>query len=296
MPDRFYQQLTRILGSTLLLLPLWVQAQTDNWYRVELLIFSNPAGSASEEWEATPELAYPELTRFLSDPDQSVTASPGEGASALFAPPQQDPGDPDTTGHNPARPEPFATLPATEQEFRGTAAQMQRSGRYRKLFHQAWAQPIGRQSEALSIVLDRSGDEEQWPALQGTIKLYVSRYLYLETNLWLNTSGEYLQSSWRMPAPPLGPATTVSIDEFLLSEPEPLPQQPSPTHDVQAAQFSPLEVPSDMEALEPVYPYAHAVLLKQTRRMRSKEVNYIDHPMFGVVVKVTPLSTAEPGS
>jgi hypothetical protein len=51
-----------------------------------------------------------------------------------------------------------------------------------------------------------------------------------------------------------------------------------------------------MEESGPVYPYAHAVLLKQTRRMRSKEVNYIDHPMFGVVVKVTPLSLPEPGS
>jgi len=37
-------------------------------------------------------------------------------------------------------------------------------------------------------------------------------------------------------------------------------------------------------------------LLNQTRRMRSGEVNYIDHPMFGVVVKVTParMPAAEP--
>ena len=43
----------------------------------------------------------------------------------------------------------------------------------------------------------------------------------------------------------------------------------------------------------PVYPYRHAILLQQKRRMRSTEVHYIDHPRLGVVVKLTPLSTDE---
>ncbi len=42
----------------------------------------------------------------------------------------------------------------------------------------------------------------------------------------------------------------------------------------------------------PVYPYRHAVLLDQTRRMRSNETHYIDHPLLGVVIKFTPI-TAE---
>ena len=42
--------------------------------------------------------------------------------------------------------------------------------------------------------------------------------------------------------------------------------------------------------------WRHAVLLSQTRRMRSNEVNYIDHPMFGVVVKVTPVTVPEAGA
>ena len=47
-----------------------------------------------------------------------------------------------------------------------------------------------------------------------------------------------------------------------------------------------------VEAVAPVYPYRHAVLLQQTRRMRSGEVNYIDHPMLGAIIKFTPV-TAE---
>ncbi len=274
MPERFYKRLTRVLSSSLLLLPLWTQAQTDTWYRVEMLIFSTPAGSAAEAWEATPKLAYPKLTRFLADRGHPSVASPLSAPSQLT---------------------PFVTLPSSQREFRGAAARMQRNGRYRILFHQAWTQPIGSQSRAQPIVLDQSGDEGQWPALQGTIKLYVSRYLYLETNLWLNTNGEYLQSAWRMPPPPLGPPSSAA-DQFPQTGPEPLPVEPSLTPQVQAAQFDSQGISLDIAASGPEYPYRHAVLLNQTRRMRSREVNYIDHPMFGVVVKVTPLKIAEADS
>ena len=37
----------------------------------------------------------------------------------------------------------------------------------------------------------------------------------------------------------------------------------------------------------PDYPWRHAVLLQQTRRMRGGELHYIDHPMFGLLIKVT---------
>ncbi len=37
----------------------------------------------------------------------------------------------------------------------------------------------------------------------------------------------------------------------------------------------------------PIYPWRHAVLLKQKRKMRSNEVHYIDHPALGLVIKLT---------
>jgi hypothetical protein len=294
MPYRFYKSLTPLFGSLLLLLPLYTQAQNERWYRVEMLIFSNSGGSTSEEWEATPTLTYPATARSLTDSDhQSATGTLGERTSPPFAPAVE--GGPDSNAEidRPRRPTPFVTLPDTQLEFRRAVAQMQRNGRYRKLFHKAWTQPIGRKSEARSIVLDRSGDTGQWPALQGTIKFYVSRYLYLETDLWLNTSGEYLESSWRMPPPPLGPRSAASFGEMTQSEPVPFPAvPPSPADQVNPAEVYPVEALPEVEE-ELAYPYRHAVLLQQTRRMRSKEVNYIDHPMFGVVVKVTPLAAVE---
>ena len=75
MPDLPTTQSTRFCLSVLLLFPLAVSAQSENWYRVELLVFAHPAAGASEQWEPTPDLAYPDTSRFLVYPgEQSVSA------------------------------------------------------------------------------------------------------------------------------------------------------------------------------------------------------------------------------
>ena len=38
------------------------------------------------------------------------------------------------------------------------------------------------------------------------------------------------------------------------------------------------------------WPWKHAIVHRQARRMRSNEVHYLDHPVIGVVVKVRPAS------
>ena len=307
-------------------------AQDDRWFRVELLVFSHESKQTAEQWDPTPTLVYPGAGRFLVEPQrikhnlaqhradsvvdefgrQILTIVPEPGADK---PPKT---NDNTTSDIPRagggidagadlaapntsaiaetqpvmlRPTPFVALPNAQLEFRGKAAYMQRSGRYQTLFHQTWVQPVANQAKALPIILDRSGDTGQWSRLQGSITLYLSRYLHLETNLWLNTPGEYLPGEWRMPAPPLGPPSLI-IEE--LPEPENIAQQWA-TADEQATALpeTGVDITESEADMGPVYPYRHAILLQQKRRMRSTEVHYIDHPRLGVVVKVTPLSTQE---
>lgn len=344
-------------------------ALDERWFKVELLVFSHEAptahtATAAEQWEPTPELAYPGAARFLVDPKQvqaNLKQYPGDStvdefgrqlvtiqaetdapqpntAARVTAPARPAPLQPvyevpataaapvgsaqtraATTADTPAAarltvPTPFTVLPSQQREFRGKAAYMQRRGLYSTLFHQSWLQRVAAQAQSLPIVIDRSGDSGQWPRLQGSVKLYLSRYLHLETNLWLNTHGEYLPGNWQMPAPPLGPPSLVIED---LSTPEPLPgmvayqdtgaaaptaqdtvDTASPTASgVEAAPTTEAVQPEDVveEMVEegPVYPWRHAVLLQQKRRMRSNEVHYIDHPLLGIVIKITPVSAEE---
>jgi hypothetical protein len=177
--------------------------------------------------------------------------------------------------------------PVSELEFRGKAAFMQRTGRYATLFHETWVQPVADPENAVPLVIDRSGDLQDWPRLQGSVRLFLTRFLHLETTLWLNTDGSYLPGDWRMPAPPLGPASLVVI------EPAPLEPLDSglPDYGLGVAEDeAQTNIPAESG---PEYPWRHAVALNQSRRMRSTEVHYIDHPLLGLVIKLTPLTEEE---
>ena len=279
MLDRTNHYFLRCLICVVLATANCSLAEDDRWYRVELMIFSHVGGESAEQWDPTPELVYPETARFLINSEQ-LNAAAGE-----LYPLQDKP----TATVLPALPTPFVILGNSEQEFRGKAAYMQRSGRYRILFHETWLQPVTERSRALPIILDQSGDTGEWPELQGSIQLHLSRYLHLETNLWLNTNGDYLPGSWRMPAPPLGPSSTTEEpqESDLYASTEESGSEPTPEESWQEASPEEAEVPG------PVYPFRHAILLQQKRRMRSTEVHYLDHPMLGVVAKLTPLTAQD---
>lgn len=314
----------RKLLACLLLLALPAESQqAQRWYAVELIVFAQPGGSGAEQWEAEPTLAYPGAARFLLQPDRLAAALAEHDGSArldefgrlLITVPDPAPAPPaDATSAAASQATPdqaaelptaFLTLPAARREFRGKAAYMERNGGYRILFHEIWAQPVVAESAALPIVLDHSGDEQRWPQLQGSVRLHLSRYLHLETNLWLNTMGEYLPGSWRMPAPPLGPpALVVEAPEPPLTAPE-AQGAPATEYVTISGDGAVIAGRADQQddtlsaflggeqaqpdAAQPLYPFRHAVPHQQKRRMRSNEVHYIDHPMLGVIVKLTPL-------
>ncbi|MEM1111092.1 MAG: CsiV family protein [Pseudomonadota bacterium] len=368
------------------------------WYRVELLVFSNPADNGGEVWPPTPPLAYPEDFRFLVDPDrlesnleallearrvdESLAADAGleewpqaesdvdaKGIQTitLLLPPDpeaeledavdsanstetvEQPAPADETGAPasdasaspveglvnaiedaapgaddeilpPPRPSPFILLPQEQLEFAGAARQMQRRSNRRVLFHEAWLQPVAERESAIPIVIDRSGDSQDWPELQGSLLLYVSRFLHVESNLWLNTPGSYLPAVWSMAPPPLGPESLRVVEpelaeSDLVDATSALPWYEqaargddgslSTLSETEAAAVSqngltPAEVDAteeDMtiaeEALGPVYPWRHAVYLDERRRMRSNEVHYLDHPLIGLIIKLTPIEPEE---
>ncbi|MHA7815214.1 MAG: CsiV family protein [Pseudohaliea sp.] len=263
------------------------------------------------------------------------------------------PGDPNDPGTAPDPNTPPPLPPAfTALDTRALpAARLARDDGYEVLWHQAWLQPLTAEADAIPLLLDRSGDPDQapWPRLQGSVRLYLSRYLHLETALWLNTEGSYLPEGWQADAPPLAPAS-------LALEPAPLPRRdpaeallagepprpdahlaegtptrdgpprPGPegeeTADAQRKGLLPGEpglaaraagsaepgAGGDTPGAEPGaksqrlpedpnaaggWPWRHSIVLEAERRMRSEETHYLDHPLFGVVVRLEPLAPAE---
>lgn len=282
------------------------ETEEDRWYNVELIIFSrtSPAAANSETWEPLPELRYPDRYRILGYPESEtaeenpqlvpVQTTARRLKDKLSFEQTLDPNQIPPIESRP-RPTPFVRLGQDQWEFAQRARRMAQSGRYEILFHESWNQPFVSRQLTRPILLDLSGYLQDWPKLQGSIKLYIARYLHLETNFWVNTMGSYLPGDWQMPAAPLGPspypvAQGDEVSEEILSQDQiESTERTTDADSVPSFSFE-LEDPVD---IGPIYPWRHAVVLKQKRKMRSKEVHYIDHPMMGVIVLVTPITSEE---
>lgn len=291
-----------------------------NWYRVEIIVFSYGSALAqeSEKWPLLPPLAYParlqrlskdsletdgetpwklitiedsipradlELDRKTSsmqrDPDEAPLQ---QAASAVAGAPAE------VTARQlpliPAATEvpdhylvlrPFTLLDDSALEL--NSRRLQRNQGRRILFHAGWYQPLRSREDTEPLLIEGSRRKGDYPDLQGTIRLYVSRYLHLETDLWLNTPGDYLPADWKMPNPPLAPEALHTDQHFFRV------QLPTDWHYRPFAGGYSYGV---QQKPEPEYGWRHAVTLKQKRRMRSGELHYIDHPLLGLLIKVTP--------
>jgi len=151
----------------------------------------------------------------------------------------------------------YRWLEADALQLRPHARQLARGGAQRILFHGAWQQPVPARDAPEPILL-LSG--ARLPAdlygpplqrLQGTVAVTLGRFLHVAARLWLHE-----------PAATLAPEALVR-----------------PTSG-QAALAGRLR-----QALAPSY-----FELDESRRVRSEELHYLDHPRFGVLVQVLPVT------
>lgn len=281
-----------IFFRTLLFLMLFFSvnsANAEKWYQVELVVFAtdNSAALEQEQWPLLPKLKYPDRQGFLVYPEvvaleklkpaQTVTVD--EFGRIVI-----DLGQQPSLDQEPIQDtlQAFYVLPDEQRTLNQEVSALTHSGQRELLFHQSWIQPVTNKQTALPIVLDNSGDTDTWPRLQGTVTLYLSRYIHLNANLWLNTYGNYLEHpTWKMPAPPIGPKSIIIKESDNYEPPVSGTALLRGEHETEEVDYA------------PVYPWRHAIALQQNRRMRSGEVHYLDNPAFGVIAKVTPIEVVE---
>ncbi len=266
--------LTALLGT-----PVWAadaKPATTKFYTVELVIFqqTDPAVMEAEQWPTHSDLSAPE--RFVT------LGAIESGATASMPAPYRN----------------FTPLPAADMQLDGAVRLMEKSSRYRILMHIGWHQPGLDAAKALPIWIQQTqggdgspsdaGTVSTMPAtpmpnaaadasalstspstpapvvpnLQGTIRLHLSRYLHLSFDL-----------DYTVPAP----AGTTSA-------PAPTPAMPA---NVAADTSQPLPAVAGNLSVKP-QPNKVVFILNEQRRVRSGELNYFDHPAFGILALVTP--------
>lgn len=276
------QLITLFMASIIALatsLSTQAQGRHEGWYQVEMLVFSRPSSTSEEQFPYNITLAYPRQWVALKNPTPTAAAS--DATEPYTAP--------DLTR------EPFWQLPAAERSLNDQAHRLVRAGGYQLLFHQAWRQPITSAQRAPAIIINAGQSYGKHQQLEGTINLSVATYLKLRTNLWLTEFGVNVDSATqsRWPSLPLrpnyvAPETLVAQQAGTTSSANPL--------DNPLADWSNLSA-LEAEAADEPSPYipTHMVLMQEERDMRSGEIHYLDHPLLGIIIQITPYNAMNTG-
>ncbi len=252
-----------LILMTLVAQPVLATVGETRWYDVEVILFAqtNQDYRHSEAWPID-----------YTPPDM-------DNAKELL--PQ------DKRRRDPARPTAFRLLDERELNLNADAKRIDKAPDLQLLGHFGWRQPGLPQQGALAVKVDqtlfkrlkrmgltaapKAGEEEMataTPKIEGTLRLILSRYLHIETNLLLK---EALTEQ---------PGYNDQQANVLLFN-EPATATDSSSKNSEPDLFAMAE---ENAASAPYRVY----FMHQSRRMRSKETHYLDHPVFGMVIRVVP--------
>ena len=253
-----------------------------NWYQVEVFIFANEARESAqgEQWPSDLRLRYPANSVQLNGPKATPSSGTDDSSSAALSTADDSNLEPSVTA---ALPVAFELLPAEQYKLTEQIIALTKQNDFRPLFHGAWFQTMADRENSIAVVI-RGGDQfDDHFELEGTIKLSVERYLHVQTDLWLSrfiNAAASDEPNWNtLPKVPVQELykTKATKDFFIDTS--------------QTLQF--LDQQDSFGFIEQrQYRVEKTVVMRQDRRMRSSELHYIDHPLFGALVKVTPYEVA----
>lgn len=265
------------------------ETSNQRWYQVELLVYSNDQETAgdTELWEQQPDLQYPPNSVLLTDPSEKTAA---DGLpSSLDTKTLQSPIINSVELEEAA----FTLLPTEELKLLSAARKIAYQRDFRILFHGAWRQFISERDKAESIIITGGDKFDNHYELEGTIKLGVERYLHIETDLWLNTFTSnigLLETPWQLlPQRPSSESFSTTFRENHADDPNQLYSTAGHSSSLPKPSAAQKRI-SEADLIELFgsrFSVERTVTLRQKRRMRSDELHYLDHPLMGLIVKIT---------
>ena len=136
---------------------------------------------------------------------------------------------------------------------------LRRSSLFDVIDHRSWVQPVNAEPSAILVQAGKRYDDRF--EVEGTLSFSRSRYLHVETDLW-----------YTIFEPRGGGDDNPRLREF-----------ESGLTDEQLEAYQGLV---DVERERGSYHAARSHVMMQSRRSRSNELHYIDHPLFGVIVRI----------
>jgi len=255
-------RLTKAL-SLLTLLAYAAASEAKSWYQIEMIVFSRNSNYSYEALPKNIALAYPTNIRYLNNGEQSDTESG------------------------------LAFIPVNKEELSlNREKQLINQERGVKiLFHKAWRQPIYGEKNAVSVVIEGGNGFGEHTELEGSITIILKRYLHAKTNLWFTQfEPNYGQEDLHWPELPSKPGQDNSaelggLNSDSYNQGNYFGDRPQNKFAIGGSSFSGNHG-NDISKSPYVIRRIHT--LKQSRRMRSGELHYIDHPLSGVLMLIKP--------
>lgn len=178
----------------------------------------------------------------------------------------------------------YRWLPEDSLTLTAEARRLARGGQQRVLLHGRWLQPVPPRA-APEPLLFRTGDGAGWD-LEGVFAVTIGRFLHVDARL-------YYREPLLGRAPLNRPQTPVSREA-------PASREATASRSATASLTSTASL-SSPEFLATGRPglaahdleSAGVMELRESRRLRSGELHYLDHPKLGVLVRVEPVTPPE---
>lgn len=290
-----------------------IEKYFDDFYTVELIIFRRNQPETQERAVEPPVLDYPDNLLFLSAPpsptahgqpindgDQNILNTLDSRNEVISKLAQATIDRPPSIDEQliTMRPPLMQHLQRDQHAMNSIANRLDRRSTYTVLFHHAWHQQLGDRSDAAAIPIFAGDQFGEHLELEGYIKVSKSRFLHLDTELWLSRftllNNPFDQRPWHEKlidtiALPMRPKPKFTIEQPYLADLAPtepsvrLSNEITPEHErdtlatIDAAQTT---------NSKPRYGAIEVSRLAEHRRLKRDEIHYLDHPNFGVIVVV----------
>ncbi len=280
----FFLTLLTILLSTT------TSAQTDpeqeeRWFQTEIIVFEvieKNHAILEELWPDDPGVPGIEDSLELSPvPEESEAATEPAGPEKNIPPATQE-----ITAQPPEQP--FQRLPNEALTLTALADKLSNASNYAPLLHIAWRQPMLEKTAAKKIRIHTDqGIDDQPHASLGTIPTFVNVTelmpppALIESPLMLTTIDE------TNPVRSLDGTIKLHLGRYLHLETDLLYRSHQPP-------AAPLVNNTFLMSINEVKPPPTQFRMQQTRRLRSGELHYLDHPMFGMLILITPYELPVP--
>lgn len=249
------------------------------WYDVEVIVFAHTGEPGAEAWPLEPGL--PALAEALTLRPAPAPESESEGEGEDKEPPE--------LGRAP-----FQRLPPSTYQLKRSWQRLADSEAYRPLLHAAWRQPELPRHAAVPVHLhgglfwyddEAEGGVAIEPAVPAAPPWRSEEEEEDDEGETGNGADEDTAGTGAVgpPAPVVDGTLRLVVSRYLHAEVDLLYRDPSPDPETRTYRQPGLLVPEGADRQLPA-----GFRMETSRRMRSGEIHYIDHPRFGVLVFVNP--------